>query len=66
MNRGIIHGIIPPEEVVMKVVEEMYMTDEQFATYNKLIELVEVLIEKLPDHEKEEFRQKKNDILLKK
>ncbi|MCD7921056.1 MAG: hypothetical protein LUE14_03105 [Clostridiales bacterium] len=50
----------------MKVVEEMYMTDEQFATYNKLIELVEVLIEKLPDHEKEEFRQKKNDILLKK
>lgn len=50
----------------MKVSEDTYMTDEQFATYNKLLELVEVLIEKLPENEKEEYRQKKNDILLKK
>ncbi|MCD8362074.1 MAG: hypothetical protein LUC98_03765 [Lachnospiraceae bacterium] len=42
------------------------MTDEQFATYNKLLELVESLILKLPQEEQEEYRQKKNDILLKK
>ncbi len=43
-----------------------YMTDEQFATYNKLLELVDSLIEKLPENEQDRFRQEKKDILLKK
>lgn len=42
------------------------MTDEQFATYNKLLELIEELIEELPDEKKSDFKKKKNDILLKK
>lgn len=42
------------------------MTDEQFETYNKLLELVETLIDQLPDEKKNEYKQKKNDILLKK
>lgn len=50
----------------MKVSEDTYMTDEQFATYNKLLELVETVIKELPEEKQEEYRQKKNDILLKK
>ena len=42
------------------------MTDEQFETYNKLLELVETLIDQLPDEKKNEYKQKKNDIILKK
>lgn len=43
-----------------------YMTDEQFETYNKLLELVDNLIEELPDEKQKDYKQKKNDILLKK
>jgi len=46
--------------------EVNYMTDEQFKTYNQLLELVEELIDKLPEDEKIEYKEKKNDILLKK
>ena len=42
------------------------MTDEQFKTYNQLLELVEEMLEQLPDDKKNEFKQKKNDILIKK
>ena len=42
------------------------MTDEQFKTYNQLLELVEELIEEMPDEKKKEYKEKKNDILLKK
>lgn len=42
------------------------MTDEQFETYNKLLELVDALIEELPKEKQTDFKQKKNDILLKK
>lgn len=42
------------------------MTDEQFETYNKLLELVGELIEELPPEKQKEYKQKKNDILLKK
>ena len=42
------------------------MTDEQFKTYNQLLELVEELIEELTDDKKREYKEKKNDILLKK
>jgi hypothetical protein len=42
------------------------MTDEQFETYNKLIELVDKLIEELPDEKQKDYKEKKNDILLKK
>lgn len=42
------------------------MTDEQFKTYNQLLELVDQLVEELPDEKIEEYKQKKNDILLKK
>ena len=45
---------------------EEYMTDEQFKTYNQLLELVEEMLEQLPDDKKNEFKQKKNDILIKK
>ena len=45
---------------------EEYMTDEQFKTYNQLLELVEEMLEELPDDKKTEFKQKKNDILIKK
>ena len=46
---------------------EEYMTDEQFATYNKLLELVDKLIEELPSGEKkDDYKKKKEDILLKK
>lgn len=38
------------------------MTDEQFKTYNQLLEL----IEELTDDKKKEYKEKKNDILLKK
>ena len=42
------------------------MTDEQFKTYNQLLELVEELIEEVPDEKKNEYKEKKNGILLKK
>ena len=42
------------------------MTDEQFKTYNQLLELVEELIEELSDEKKKEYKEKKNSILLKK
>lgn len=42
------------------------MTDEQFKTYNQLLELVEEIMEELPEEKKKEYREKKNDILLKK
>ena len=38
------------------------MTDEQFKTYNQLFELVE----ELTDDKKKEYKEKKNDIFLKK
>ena len=42
------------------------LTDEQFKTYNQLLELVEELIEELSNDKKKEYKEKKNDILLKK
>jgi len=42
------------------------MTDEQFKTYNQLLELVEEIMEELPEEKKKEYKEKKNDILLKK
>ncbi|MBQ8199930.1 MAG: hypothetical protein IJZ76_10995 [Lachnospiraceae bacterium] len=45
---------------------EECMTDEQFKTYNQLLELVEEMLEELPEDKKNEFKQKKNDILIKK
>lgn len=42
------------------------MTDEQFETYNKLLQLVDKLIEELPEDKKSDYKQKKNDILLNK
>lgn len=45
---------------------EEYMTDEQFKTYNQLLELVEEILEELPEDKKNEYKQKKNDILIKK
>ena len=41
------------------------LTDEQFKTYNQLLELVEELIEELSNDKKKEYKEKKNDILLK-
>lgn len=46
--------------------EVIHMTDEQFATYNKLLELVDSLIERLPEKDRDKFKQEKKDILLKK
>ncbi len=43
-----------------------YLTNEQFVTYNKLLLLAESLIDRLPEEEQEEFRQKKRNILLEK
>ena len=42
------------------------MTDEQFETYNKLLQMVERLIEELPEEKKIEYRKMKEDILVKK
>ena len=42
------------------------MTDEQFKTYNQLLELVEEMLDELPEDKRDDFKQKKNDILLKK
>ena len=33
----------------------LIMTDEQFETYSKLLQLVEELIEEMPDEKKSEF-----------
>lgn len=46
--------------------EDNNMTDEQFKTYNQLLELVEELIEELTNDKKKEYKEKRNDILLKK
>ena len=42
------------------------LTNEQFVTYSKLLVLAESLIDRLPEKEQEEFRQKKRNILLEK
>ena len=42
------------------------MTDEQFETYNKLLQMVERLIEELPEEKKIKYRKMKEDILVKK
>ncbi|MCH5344818.1 MAG: hypothetical protein J1E64_12335 [Acetatifactor sp.] len=42
------------------------MTDEQFETYNKLLQLVDRLISELPDEKQKDYQQLKEDILLKK
>ena len=58
---------MPLEKVVNYMGNEVNnMTDEQFKTYNQLLELVEELIEELTDDKKKEYKEKKNDILLKK
>lgn len=45
---------------------EENMTDEQFETYNKLLQMVEKLIEELPEEKRTEYRKMKDDILVKK
>ena len=45
---------------------EENMTDEQFETYNKLLEMIDEMTEKMPEEMQKKYRQKKNDILLKK
>ncbi len=61
------NDIMPLEKVVNCTGNEVNnMTDEQFKTYNQLLELVEELIEELSDDKKKEYKEKKNDILLKK
>ena len=42
------------------------MTDEQFETYNKLLQLVDHLISELPKDKQEEYQKQKEDIMLKK
>ena len=42
------------------------MTDEQFETYNKLLQLVDNLILEIPPEKQEEYKKQKEDILLKK
>lgn len=46
--------------------ENVGMTDEQFETYNKLLQLVDELIAELPGEKQKKFQQQKEDILLKK
>jgi hypothetical protein len=46
--------------------EEELMTDEQFETYNRLLGLVDKVIERLPDDQKEEIKREKDKILSKK
>ena len=46
--------------------DELGMTDEQFETYNKLLQLVDNLISELPDDKQKNYKQQKEDILLKK
>ena len=41
------------------------MTDEQFETYNKLLQLVDELISELPSEKQKDYKQQKEDILLK-
>lgn len=44
--------------------EEMGMTDEQFKTYNKLINLIDRMIENCTDEkQKKIYKQEKEDIL---
>jgi hypothetical protein len=38
---------------------EEYMTDEQFKTYNQLLELVEEMLEELPDDKKTNLNKRK-------
>lgn len=42
------------------------MTDEQFETYNKLLQLIDKLISELSDEKQKDYQQIKEDILLKK
>ena len=42
------------------------MTDEQFATYNKLLQLVDKLISELPSEKQADYNRIKEDILLNK
>jgi hypothetical protein len=46
--------------------EDTFMTDEQFETYNKLLGLVDQMIEELPEDKQEDYKQKKDEILLQK
>ena len=41
------------------------MTDEQFKTYNQLLELVEELIEELSDEKKKEYKESSRRFNLK-
>ena len=49
-----------------KVSDDIGMTDEQFETYNKLLQLVDKLITELPNEKQKDYQQLKEDILLKK
>ena len=49
-----------------KVSDNISMTDEQFETYNKLLQLVDKLITELPNEKQKDYQQLKEDILLKK
>ena len=46
--------------------EDTFLTDEQFETYNKLLQLVDNLILEIPPEKQEEYKKQKEDILLKK
>ncbi|MCH5263620.1 MAG: hypothetical protein J1F42_11950 [Lachnospiraceae bacterium] len=46
--------------------DNISMTDEQFETYNKLLQLVDKLITELPNEKQKDYQQLKEDILLKK
>lgn len=50
----------------MKVGDNIGMTDEQFETYNKLLQLIDKLISELSDEKQKDYQQIKEDILLKK
>ena len=57
------HEMMSLEKMVNYMGNEVNnMTDEQFKTYNQLLKLVE----ELTDDKKKEYKEKKNDIFLKK
>lgn len=43
-----------------------HMTNKQFKTYNKLLEMLDQVIEELPEEKQKKYKQQKNDILIKK
>jgi hypothetical protein len=45
--------------------EEELMTDEQFDTYNKLLGLVDRMMEALSEEQRDEFKKQKDAILSK-